>query len=85
MAGGMRASTGKAFTAGVLCVVALILVFQNTEVVTAHVLFWEFRLSLALLALFTAVLAAIAGFLLGRLRTGRGGPEDRGPEDPART
>lgn len=59
-------------TAGVILgIVLLILVFQNTEVVSVRLLFWNVRMSLALLVLIVASISAVATLLAAKWLTVR--------------
>lgn len=49
----------------------LILVFQNTEVVSVRLLFWNVRMSLALLVLIVASISAVATLLAAKWLTVR--------------
>jgi len=57
---------------GVLSVLTLVLIFQNTQVVVARLLFWRLEMSLALLVFLVALLGAGVGFLLARWGGSRG-------------
>jgi len=60
-----------------LVAVALLVIAQNTGVVTLRFLVWKGEMSLVLVLLFTTVLGFVAGYLLGRL--GGSGGRDPGP------
>ncbi len=47
----------------------LILILQNTEVVSVRLLFWEFSMSRVLLILLTAAAGFIAGYAVALMRS----------------
>jgi len=53
----------KLIVAGVVAILATIVMFQNTEEVSTQILFWQFTLPRALLL----VVMLVVGFLLGLL------------------
>jgi uncharacterized integral membrane protein len=61
----------------ILIALVLVVIVQNTSVVTLHFLLWNASLSLVLVLLFTALAGFLAGYLLGRL--GRGGGDEGAP------
>jgi len=65
----------KLIAAGVLALLLLILIVQNSEVVSLRLLFWEFQMSRVVLILLTA----IAGFVCGYLVAGLGALRSRNP------
>lgn len=63
----------KTIVALVLLVLALILVFQNTAVVTFRFFFWNPSMSLIVWLLIVLVIGFVAGYLTGTIRSGRSG------------
>jgi len=61
----------KLVSASIVVVLALVVLAQNTEVVTFRFLFWSARISQVLLVLLTLALGFFLGFLVAKL-TGRG-------------
>jgi len=61
----------KIIVAGVLALLLLILVIQNTEVVTVTLLFWNFEMSRVILILLATMTGFICGYLVARLTTAR--------------
>ena len=61
----------KIIVAGVLALLLLILVIQNTEVVTVTLLFWNFEMSRVILILLATMTGFICGYLVTRLTTAR--------------
>ena len=57
----------KIVIAGALALLLLILVIQNTEVVTLKLLFWEFEMSRVILILLTSAAGFICGYAVARL------------------
>jgi len=51
---------------GFVAALTLVLIFQNTQVVVARLLFWQFPLSLALLVFLVALVSFGVGFLMAR-------------------
>lgn len=62
----------KLIAAAVLAVLCLIVVVQNTEVVTVRFLIWEAALSQVILLLLVLLAGFLLGYLVARLRA-RGG------------
>ena len=60
----------KLLVAGTLTLLVLIIILQNTEVVSVHLLFWEFQMSRVILILLAAFAGFVSGYLLGRMGTG---------------
>jgi putative membrane protein len=60
----------------VLVVLCLIVFFQNTEVVTFKIFFWELSMSRIVMLLFTLIVGIIIGYVIATLR--RGGPSRGG-------
>ena len=50
----------------VLLLLSLVVVAQNTEVVSVRLLFWDLRMSRIILLALSLALGVIVGFLLGR-------------------
>jgi len=61
-----------------LVVLALLVIAQNTGIVTLRFLVWKGEMSLVLILLFTTLLGLAAGYLLGRL----GGSEKHERQQP---
>ena len=51
---------------GFVAALTLVLIFQNTQVVVARLLLWQFELSLALLVFMVALVSFGIGFLVAR-------------------
>ena len=51
---------------GFVAALTLVLIFQNTQVVVARLLLWQFELSLALLVFLVALVSFGIGFLTAR-------------------
>jgi uncharacterized integral membrane protein len=60
-------SKPKIVSAVVLALLVLILVFQNTQVVTVAFLFWKFEMSRVILILLAVMSGFICGYLVARL------------------
>ncbi|MDH3283815.1 MAG: lipopolysaccharide assembly protein LapA domain-containing protein [Acidobacteriota bacterium] len=58
----------KAILAGVLGLVALVFVAQNTEVVSVRFLLWDVSMSRVVLIVLTLLVGAVIGYVLARLR-----------------
>jgi uncharacterized integral membrane protein len=54
---------------GLLVLLVLVFVFQNSEVVAVKVLFWEFPMSRVILILLATAVGFAAGFLACRVAT----------------
>lgn len=54
---------------GLLVLLVLVFVFQNSEVVAVKVLFWEFQMSRVILILLATAVGFAAGFLVCRAAT----------------
>ena len=54
----------------VLVVLCLVVFFQNTEVVTFKLFFWELSMSRIVLLLFTLIVGIIIGYVIATLRRG---------------
>jgi len=50
----------------IISVVALIILFQNTQVMTMQVFFWKISMSRIIWALLIFILGACAGFLMSK-------------------
>ena len=61
----------KIIILGALALLLLILVIQNTEVVTVTLLFWNFGMSRVILILLATMTGFIGGYLVARLTTAR--------------
>lgn len=68
----------KMVLALILIAVALILVFQNTAVVTFRFFFWNPAMSLIILLLIVLAIGFVAGFLAGTLGRSGSGKERAG-------
>lgn len=55
----------------VVVLLALIVVFQNTEVIKINLFFWYFEMSAIILVLFTLLIGAVGGFILGNMITSK--------------
>jgi ABC-type multidrug transport system permease subunit len=75
----------------VLAFLLLILVLQNTEVVTVRFFFWDFQMSRVVLILITTLIGFLCGYLVARLfdsgkgrdiGAGRPGGGGAGPAGP---
>ena len=55
----------------VLVVLCLVVFFQNTEVVTFKLFFWELSMSRIVMLLFTLIVGIIIGYVIATLRRGR--------------
>jgi uncharacterized integral membrane protein len=51
---------------GFVAALTLVLIFQNTQVVVARLLLWQYELSLALLVFLVALISFGIGFLVAR-------------------
>ena len=56
---------------GALALLLLILVVQNTEVVTVTLLFWDFEMSRVILILLATMTGFFCGYLVARLTSAR--------------
>lgn len=54
----------RLITAAVIVVLALVLIIQNLEKVTTHILFFEFQLSNAVLLTLTFLIGLVTGLIL---------------------
>ena len=54
------------YVVAIIVLLVLLVIFQNTDVVTLRFLFWRASLSLVLVLLLTVVIGLLAGFALGR-------------------
>ena len=54
-----------------LALLLLVLVVQNSEVVTVTLLFWDFEMSRVILILLTTMTGFICGFLVAQLTSAR--------------
>jgi len=59
----------------VLVVLCLIVFFQNTEVVTFKLFFWELSMSRIVMLLFTLIIGIIIGYVLSTVLRGKRGRE----------
>ena len=55
----------------VLVVLCLVVFFQNTEVVTFRLFFWELSMSRIILLLFTLIAGIVIGYVIATLRGGK--------------
>lgn len=60
----------KVAVAILLCLLLLVIILQNTEVVGVRLLFWEIQMSRVLLILLAAAIGFIGGYLAAALRSG---------------
>lgn len=58
----------KGIIIGVLVVLALIILIQNSQIVTLHFLFWQISMSLIIWLIFTLIIGFGIGYLLQMLR-----------------
>ena len=63
----------KIILIGALTLLLLILVVQNSEVVTVTLLFWDFEMSRVILILLATMAGFICGYLVARLTSTRTG------------
>jgi len=63
----------KVIAALIAIAVYLVVLAQNTEVVTVKLLFWEASMSRIILMTITGIIGFIIGYLFGRLSGGRQG------------
>ncbi len=56
-----------------LALLVLVLVVQNTEVVSIRLLFWEFQASRVILIALTALTSFVCGYLVARIGSARSG------------
>ena len=61
----------KLFVVGVMSVLLLILVIQNTEVVKITLLFWQFEMSRVILILLATATGFVGGYVVARLKSAR--------------
>jgi len=59
----------------VLIVLCLVVFFQNTEVVTFRLFFWELNMSRIVLFLVTLIVGMVIGYILTTVLRGRSGRE----------
>jgi len=57
----------KTIIAIILAVFALVIVVQNTHVVTVQVFFWRFYMSRIILILIMLVIGIVIGYIIGRV------------------
>jgi putative membrane protein len=55
----------------VLIVLCLIIFFQNTEVVTFRVFFWELSMSRIVMLIFTLIVGVVIGYVIATVRRGK--------------
>lgn len=55
----------------ILVVLCLVVFFQNTEVVTFRLFFWEISMSRIILLLFTLIAGIVIGYVVATLRRGK--------------
>ena len=63
----------KVILVGALALLMIILVIQNSEVVTVTLLFWSFEMSRVILILLATLTGFIFGYLVARLTSKRSG------------
>ena len=61
----------KLFVVGVMSVLLLILVIQNTEAVKITLLFWQFEMSRVILILLATATGFVGGYVVARLKSAR--------------
>jgi len=61
----------KLVVAGVLALLVLVFVGQNTDVVSIRFIVWEFAMSRVLLILLTLIVGVIIGFIAARVPAGK--------------
>jgi len=62
--------TPKTLTALICTFVVLIVMLQNTQTVTVHILFWQILLPQILLIFLTLLAGLLIGYLLATLKSG---------------
>ena len=67
-----RSISPKVILWGIVAVLAAILILQNTDQAKVHVLFWNVKVGLWILLLGTFLLGMLFGWLIPKLRRGRG-------------
>ena len=60
--------TPKVAAVGTLALLILILILQNTEVVSVRFFFWEFPMSRVILILLSTLAGFASGYLVARIR-----------------
>jgi uncharacterized integral membrane protein len=71
-----KSTVGSSVRWGLLAlavVVVLVLIFQNTEIVTVKVLFWEFAMSRMILILLAVACGFVGGWVVARVSARRAG------------
>lgn len=63
--------TPKMIAVMVLLVLFLIILFQNTDVVTLRLLFWKISMSQILFTFLTVLIGFVAGYLVAKMTPGR--------------
>lgn len=60
--------TPRIAAVGTLALLILIIIVQNTEVVSVRLLFWELSMSLVILILLSTLAGFFSGYLVARIR-----------------
>lgn len=60
--------TPRIAAVGTMALLILILILQNTEVVTVRLLFWELSMSRVILILLSTLAGFVSGYLVARIR-----------------
>jgi putative membrane protein len=55
----------------VLVVLCIVVFFQNTEVVTFRLFFWDLSMSRIVMLLFTLIVGVIIGYVIATIRRGK--------------
>ncbi len=58
----------KGIIIGILIVLALIILIQNSQIVTLRFLFWQISMSIILFIIFTLLIGFIIGYILPLVR-----------------
>ena len=60
----------KTLTVLICCFIVLVVMLQNTQTVTVHILFWQILLPQILLIFLTLLAGLLIGYLLATLKSG---------------
>ena len=71
----------KSIIAVILLIFVLVIIFQNTEVVSFRFLFWQISMSRIVWLLLVLLIGFVAGYALGTLNLGKGTGGDGGERD----
>jgi len=61
----------------VLVVLLLIVLIQNTQVISLHLLFWKISMSQIILIFLTLLIGLIAGYIVAKMTGGRQSRKDK--------